>query len=94
MEHLSQAAVLLLGLAGLVWYVAGRRRAGGANWLAGRAPRQIQLVDRIALTHHHSVHLIEMRGRWMALSVGPNGCRLLESGPASPAQERSQEAAR
>jgi flagellar biogenesis protein FliO len=86
MELLSPVLTIALAVASVVVYLALRKQksGGGLSWLPGagnREPRQIAVIDRIALTHQHSLHLVSMRGRWMAVAVTPQGCQLLESGP-------------
>ncbi len=68
-----------------LYYAAARKRRGAPGWFPGRANKQIEVVDRIALTHQHSIHLVELKGRWMAVAVTPQGCQLLESGERSEA---------
>lgn len=60
-----------------------RRRSGG-NWLAGSRKRRMERLDRMALTHQHSVHLLSVEGKWMFLAVTPRGVDLLESGYLDP----------
>ena len=40
----------------------------------------MELLDRVALTPQHSVHLLSVEGRWLAIAVTPKGVELLESG--------------
>lgn len=80
MELLSTILTWGLGAAGVTFYMAARKRRGAAGWFPGRAAKQIEVVDRITLTHQHSIHLVEFKGRWMAIAVTPQGCQMLDSG--------------
>jgi flagellar biogenesis protein FliO len=80
MELLSTLLTIVLGLASVVVYLALRKRKSGLGWLQGRETRQIEVIDRIALTHQHSLHLVSLRGKWLAVAVTPQGCQLLDSG--------------
>lgn len=80
MELLSTILTCGLGAVGVALYVTARKRQGAPGWFPGRAAKQIEVVERAALTHQHSIHLVELKGRWMAIAVTPQGCQLLESG--------------
>lgn len=69
------AVVGVLALLGMIW----KRRQGKA-WFCAPRKRRMELLDRVALTHQHSVHLLSVEGRWMAIAVTPKGIELLESG--------------
>jgi flagellar biogenesis protein FliO len=51
------------------------------GWFAPPRQRRLELLDRVALTHQHSVHLLSVEGRWLAVAVTAKGVELLESGP-------------
>jgi hypothetical protein len=40
----------------------------------GRPPRQLCVVERIPLTGHHSLHLVNCAGRLILVGVSPAGC--------------------
>jgi len=44
--------------------------------------KQMQQVDRIVLTAHHSLHLVRVRDRMILIGVSPSGCNAVESFPA------------
>lgn len=71
------AAFLLSGAGFLLW-----KHRGAAASVSGRR-RRLELLDRVVLTHQHSVHLVRVEARWMALGVTPKGIELLESGDLS-----------
>jgi hypothetical protein len=56
-----------------------------ARFLSRPASRtkSLRAVERLTLTPHHSLHLVELRGREFLVATYPQGCTLLpESGPA------------
>ena len=48
------------------------RLAGGSRL------RNLELVERLALSPQHSLHLVRMADRLLLLSVSPAGCSLLQ----------------
>jgi flagellar biogenesis protein FliO len=44
----------------------------------GSRLRNLELVERLALTPQHSLHLVRMANRLLLLSVSPAGCSLLQ----------------
>ncbi len=71
---------------------------GGALWIMRRvasgrislSPRQLSpgrskslvSVERLALTPHHSLHLIRIHGRDVVVATHPQGCGILIDGAA------------
>ena len=49
--------------------------------LPHRAPRRMQVVERLPLTPQHSLHLVRIDGRLLVVASGPGGCSLLEEKP-------------
>ena len=78
-DILAVFAVLAL-LAGLLWWLRSRGMARFAGPLTGRRPRRsLELVERLPLAPHHSLHLVRRDGRSLLIGVSPAGCALLES---------------
>lgn len=85
MEPLQQAAavVLVLILLGATLYaLRGKglamvlsRRSGGLN------QRQLEAIDRLPLTPHHSLHLVRVEGRTVLIAVSPGGCSMVDRSP-------------
>lgn len=90
MESIQQAlsVVLVLGLlGGALWWL---RRRGMAQF-AFRAPgggrrKTIQVIERMALTPQHSLHLVRVADRTVLIAASPAGCSILE-GFAQPVTE-------
>jgi flagellar biosynthetic protein FliO len=68
------AVVWLLKQKGLVRFTATRARGSQAR---------LEVIDRLVLTPHHSVHLIRMADRTLLIGLSPNGCNLLETSAAA-----------
>ena len=72
--------VLVLGiLCGGLWVL---KRKGWAQTALRRAredgqPR-LEVIDRLPLTPHHSLHLVRLADRTLLIGLSPNGCNLLE----------------
>lgn len=82
-QQLAAVAGVLGALCLVIWVL---RRRGFAN-ITVRRPRQgerrLEVIDRLALTPHHSVHLIRMQDRVLLIGLSPSGCNLLETSPAA-----------
>ena len=40
---------------------------------------RLEVIDRLPLTPHHSLHLVRLADRTLLIGLSPNGCNLLES---------------
>lgn len=85
-EQISMALAVLALLGGMLWAL---RRKGLASFRfkAGRSghDRSLQLVERLALTPNHSLHLVRVADRTLLIGVAPGACTLLESHvPSAP----------
>jgi len=91
MESIQQAlgVILVLGLlGGTLWWL---RRRGMAQFVF-RAPgtgrrKSIQVLERMALTPQHSLHLVRVAERTMLIAASPAGCSILE-GFTEPVNEK------
>lgn len=75
--ELSAAAGVLLLLAGCLWWL--RRHGLARPGSRGSRTRVLQVVERAALSPHHSLHLVHLAGRGLLVGVSPSGCAVLES---------------
>ncbi len=82
MELVQQiiAVAAVLGLLALsLWWL---RRQGVARFSSGsrRKPaRQLQLIERLPLTPHHSLHLVRVADRTILVALSPSGCAVLDA---------------
>jgi flagellar biogenesis protein FliO len=79
MIELLQPALALLALGGASFLLWNLRRPGSA----ANSRRRLEVLDRVVLTQQHSVHLLRVEQRWMAVGVTPKGIEMLESGEYS-----------
>ncbi len=95
MELIQQFAIVLavLGLlCGSLWLLRqkGWARTGLRRKREDGQPR-LEIVDRLSLTPHHSLHLVRMADRTLLIGLSPSACSLLESSPVTPSPAGSQE---
>ena len=75
-QILAVAGVLLLLGASLWWL---RHRGVASMRLPGGRKRALEAVERVALSPHHSLHLVRLGGRGILLGTSPTACAVLES---------------
>ena len=82
MEPLQQAAAVLLVLILLGATLYGLRAKGLGLMLSRRSSgmnrRQLESIDRLPLTPHHSLHLVRVEGRTVLIAVSPGGCSIVD----------------
>jgi flagellar biosynthetic protein FliO len=83
MEVLQQFVIVLIVLCllcGALWVLKrkGWARTGLRRRRDEGTPR-LEVVDRLPLTQHHSLHLVRLADRTLLIGLSPNGCNLLES---------------
>jgi len=78
-------------LCGGLWLL---RRKGWVNSVRrgarGEGPR-LEVIDRLALTPNHSLHLVRLADRTLLIGLSPSGCNLLEAGNGATAHAPIQE---
>ena len=50
----------------------------------GDAPPQLEIIDGLSLTPHHSLHLVRLADRVLLVGLSPQGCNLLDTSKAEP----------
>ena len=87
MRQLAAIALVLALLGGALW--ALRRQAGPLRSLPGarRRDKTLEVVARVALTPHHSLHVIRMSTEEWILATHPQGCTVVhrKSSPGAAA---------
>jgi flagellar biosynthetic protein FliO len=83
MEVFQQFLVVLIVLGLLCAALWALKRKGWARTGLRRKhdhgqPR-LEVIDRLPLTQHHSLHLVRLADRTLLIGLSPNGCNLLES---------------
>ncbi len=79
MEALQPVAaiVLVLALLGGALFLLKRRGMATFTGSAGR-PRQLELIERVALDAQHSIHLVRVGGRSVLIATAPGQCQILD----------------
>jgi len=73
-QGLALAAVFgLLGTA--LWFVKTRQSPN----LRIRGERRIQVIERVALTPHHTLCLVKVGERLVMIGTAPSSCQLIET---------------
>jgi flagellar biosynthetic protein FliO len=85
MELMQQFVIVLavLGfLFGALWVLKqkGWARTGLRRKRENGQPR-LEIIDRLSLTPHHSLHLVRTADRTLLIGLSPSACNLLESSP-------------
>jgi flagellar biosynthetic protein FliO len=78
-EQFAAVGVVLGALFAALWFLKhkGWARTASRGSRADGGPR-LEVVDRLALTPHHSLHLVRLADRTLLVGISPNGCNLLE----------------
>lgn len=78
-EQFAAVGVVLGLLFAALWFLKrkGLVRTAVRGPRAGDGPR-LEVIDRLALTPHHSLHLVRLADRTLLVGISPNGCDLLE----------------
>jgi flagellar biogenesis protein FliO len=91
MEPIRQLEAVLFVLTLLGAAVYGLRNKGIGTILrrssAGARQRQLESIDRLPLTPHHSLHLVRVEGRTVLIAVSPGGCSMVDRGAENPFME-------
>jgi flagellar biogenesis protein FliO len=83
MEGLQQILGVLFVLAllgGTLWWLRSRGLAQFGLKGPGGSGRQrsMKVVERLALTPQHSLHLVDVAGRTVLIATSPSGCAILD----------------
>ena len=77
-EQLIGVVVVLGILAGSLWLLKQKGLVRATIRYRGAGKPPLELIDRLALTPHHSLHLVRLADRTILVGLSPNGCALLE----------------
>ena len=85
-QILGVAAVF--GLLGAALWISWRRPSWKIGFTARGRTRSMEVIDRLALTSHHSLHLVKVNGHEVMIATYRHGCAIVRPG-ATP-EERSE----
>ena len=81
MELIPQLGSISLTLALLAGSLCWLRRRGFAQWNRSRPGRLMEVIESRALAPGHTLHLVRVADRALALATHGGGCTLLEARP-------------
>ncbi|HVO99521.1 MAG TPA: flagellar biosynthetic protein FliO [Bryobacteraceae bacterium] len=89
LRQVCSVLLVFLLLGALVWALrrGGRGQVFGAGLIRKRvqeASRAMIAMERLALTPHHTLHIVRVNGREVLVATHPQGCSLIA--PAEPAE--------
>ena len=91
MRQFGGIALTLGLLAGALWWL---RRKGLTQWRGARAGQFMEVIESRGLGTGHTLHLVRVADRVMALATHGTGCTLLEVRPWSELQRAGPSEAR
>jgi hypothetical protein len=84
-QQLTIVVLFLAALGAAVWTLRRKNVLHGLWPVRRRSGRRMRSVERLALTPHHSLHLVSIDGRTVIVGVSPAGCQLIEADPKNGA---------
>jgi len=72
------AVVLVMALLGGVLFLLKKRGLPRMSGMS-KAPRQMEVVERVTLGPHHALHLVRVGERRMLVATAPSSCQVIES---------------
>ena len=91
-QQFLAVAITLGGLVALVWMAKKKGWAQVRMRARAGLSKRLEVIDQLALTPNHSIHLIQLADRTLLVGLSPNGCNLLETMPSQPSQSREAQA--
>jgi len=82
----AKVALVLVLLSGALWWL---RRSGLAQWRRTRPGQMMEVIESRTLGPGHTLHLVRVADRAMALATHGAGCTLLEARPWSEVRQGS-----
>ncbi len=81
LQQILAALLVLALLMATLWLLRRKGLASVHMTLPKRsgAARQIDVIERMSLTAHHSLHLVRVHDRTILIGVSPSGCRRIAS---------------
>jgi len=84
MRQIAGIALTLALLATTLWWL---RRRGTVHFRGGRGSRVMEVIESRGLGPGHTLHLVRVADRVMALATHSAGCTLLEARPWTELQK-------
>jgi len=85
--EMSEQLLAVIAALGLLWGCLWLLKRKGYVRTSLRRPARpgqprLEVIDRLALTPQHSLHLVRLADRTLLVGLSPQGCNLLEGGPS------------
>jgi flagellar biosynthetic protein FliO len=89
------AAVLVIALLLATIWLLRRRGLAAANpiWTRAGRSRKMQVIERLQLTAHHSLHLVKFADELLLIGVSPSSCGPIRTFQTSTLQPESSDLA-
>jgi hypothetical protein len=85
-EQIGMVLLVFALMGGLLWF-AKRRSLASFSMASfpkglgrGGKARRLEVLERIALTPQHALHLVRVSGRTVLIATAPSVCTLLDAG--------------
>jgi len=79
LEQITMVFVVFALLGGMLWVLRSKGLASFRfSSKVSTKGKQLEVVERLALTPTHSIHLVRFADRTFLIGVAPGGCTLLE----------------
>ena len=90
-DPLPAVAGVLAVLAAALWWL---RKKGAVQFRrhARRAARRLESIERLALSPHHTLHLVRLDDRAILVAQSPGGLSLLQKPEAAAPRARAEHA--
>ena len=78
----STAVLFVFALLGAVLWMLRRQGLATLTFAVNKKlarERLVQVLERVPLTAHHSLHLVRVQDRTILIGVSPSGCSRIES---------------
>jgi flagellar biogenesis protein FliO len=79
-EQIGMVLLVFTLLGGLLWF--SKRRGLAAFSMGGRRAgngRRLEVLERVALTPQHALHLVRVADRTVLIATAPSSCTLLDA---------------
>lgn len=81
-EQISMVLLVFALLGGLVWFLKKRGLASLPIRGRGGRSRRLEVLERVALTPQHALHLVRVSGKVILIGTAPSACTVMSTGTA------------
>jgi len=88
-EQISMVLLVFALLGGLLWFFKKRGLASLPLRGRGGSARRLEVLERVALTPQHALHLVRVSGKVILIGTAPSACTVMDT--ATPKEMASPE---